>query len=102
MGLELTPILSQIGRILFFLVLAGSAVATLNSYRGIPLVVIREKSELSFGMGASIFVIFGYYAFIKFGQSLGFKGIVSPLLSAWIGNIIFFYIGLVLFWKSKT
>jgi Predicted permease YjgP/YjgQ family. len=53
-------------------------------------------------MGASIFVIFGYYAFIKFGQSLGFKGILSPLLSAWIGNIIFIHIGLVLFWKSKT
>jgi len=69
---------------------------------GIPLVVIREKGELSFGMGASIFVIFGYYAFIKFGQSLGFKGLLSPLLSAWIGNIVFILIGLVLFWKSKT
>ena len=39
MGLELTPFLSQFGKIVFFAVLAGSAVATLNSYRGIPLVV---------------------------------------------------------------
>ena len=69
---------------------------------GIPLVVIREKGELSFGTGASIFIIFGYYAFIKFGQSLGFKGVLSPLLAAWMGNIIFILIGLLLFWKSKT
>ena len=56
---------------------------------GIPLVVIRERGELSFGAGASIFVIFGYYAFIKFGQSLGFKGLLSPIISAWMGNIVF-------------
>ena len=69
---------------------------------GIPLVVIREKGEISFGAGASIFVIFGYYAFIKFGQSLGFKGILSPIISAWIGNIIFLLIGIGLFLKSRT
>ena len=69
---------------------------------GIPLVVIKEKSGLSFGAGASVFVIFGYYAFIKFGQSLGYKGVLAPLLSAWIGNITFLIIGLALFWKSKT
>ena len=33
---------------------------------GIPLVVFREKNSLSFGIGMSVFVIFGYYAFIKF------------------------------------
>ena len=69
---------------------------------GIPLVVIRERGELSFGAGASIFVIFGYYAFIKFGQSLGFKGLVSPFIAAWIGNVVFLLIGIGLFWKSRT
>lgn len=69
---------------------------------GIPLVVIRERGELSFGAGASIFVIFGYYAFIKFGQSLGFKGLVSPIIAAWIGNVMFLLIGIGLFWKSRT
>ena len=69
---------------------------------GIPLVIIREKGGISFGAGASIFVIFGYYAFIKFGQSLGFKGVLSPIISAWIGNIIFLLIGIGLFWKSRT
>ena len=44
----------------------------------------------------------GYYAFIKFGQSLGFKGVMDPLASAWIGNIIFTAGAIILFLKSKT
>ena len=69
---------------------------------GIPLALYKEENSLSFGIGASVFVIFGYYVFIKFGQSLGFKGIVGPLMSAWIGNIIFFMCGLILLWRAKT
>ena len=69
---------------------------------GIPLVVLKERNSLSFGAGASVFVIFGYYAFIKFGQSLGFKGVMDPLVSAWIGNIIFTAGAIILFLKSKT
>ena len=66
---------------------------------GIPLVVLKERNSLSFGAGASVFVIFGYYAFIKFGQSLGFKGVMDPLASAWIGNIIFTAGAIILFLK---
>ena len=68
---------------------------------GIPLVVFREKNSLSFGIGMSVFVIFGYYAFIKFGQSLGFKDQLSPIFSAWIGNIIFFLGGIALLIKAR-
>tara|TARA_B100000700_G_C14958822_1_gene815368 strand:- start:338 stop:1432 length:1095 start_codon:yes stop_codon:yes gene_type:complete len=69
---------------------------------GIPLVVLKEKSSLSFGAGSSVFVIFGYYALIKFGQSLGFKGVLEPLFSAWLGNIIFLIGGIILLWRAKT
>ncbi len=63
---------------------------------GLPLVVLKQKGGLSFGAGMSVFVIFGYYAFIKFGQSLGFKEILEPFLSAWIGNIVFCIGGILL------
>jgi len=69
---------------------------------GIPLVVFKEKNSLSFGAGASVFVIFAYYAFIKFGQSLGFNGVLDPVLSAWIGNIVFLSGSLILLWRAKT
>ena len=69
---------------------------------GIPLVVLKENNSLSFGAGLSVFVIFGYYAFIKFGQSLGFKGIIDPIFSAWLGNIIFTIGGIILLWRART
>jgi len=68
---------------------------------GIPLVVFKEKNSLSFGIGMSVFVIFGYYAFIKFGQSMGFKGQLTPILSAWLGNIVFFIGGVVLLVRAR-
>lgn len=63
---------------------------------GLPLVVLKQKGGLSFGAGMSVFVIFSYYAFIKFGQSLGFKEILDPFISAWLGNIVFSLGGILL------
>ncbi len=58
---------------------------------GLPLVVMKSKGGLSFGAGMGIFVIFVYYAFIKFGMSMGYKVIISPMVAAWMGNVTGFY-----------
>ena len=63
---------------------------------GLPLVLLKPKGGLSFGAGMSVLVIFSYYAFIKFGQSLGYKGIIEPFYAAWIGNFVFSIGGLML------
>ena len=63
---------------------------------GLPLVVIKPKGGLSFGAGMGIFVIFIYYAFIKFGMSMGYKAIMPPLMSAWMGNVVFSIGGVLL------
>jgi len=63
---------------------------------GIPLVVLKSKGGLTFGAGMGIFVIFIYYAFLKFGLSMGYKGILDPLAAAWVGNILFTLVGLIL------
>lgn len=68
---------------------------------GIPLVMVKENNSLSFGAGMSVFVIFSYYAFIKFGQSLGFSGVLSPLSAAWLGNVLFFSGGAYLLISAK-
>ncbi|MFQ6607956.1 MAG: LptF/LptG family permease [Fidelibacterota bacterium] len=68
----------------------------------IPMVASRPQGGLAFGAGMSIFVIFGYYAFIRFGQTLGYNGIMDPVLSAWLGNIVFAIGGvLLLFFVRK-
>ena len=63
---------------------------------GIPLVVVRPKGGLSFGAGMGIFVIFIYYVFIKLGMSIGYNGITSPIVAAWMGNVLFFIGGILL------
>ena len=63
---------------------------------GIPLVVIRPKGGLSFGAGMGIFVIFIYYVFIKLGMSIGYNGIASPVVAAWMGNVLFCIGGILL------
>jgi lipopolysaccharide export system permease protein len=63
---------------------------------GLPLVVMKSKGGLSFGAGMGIFVIFIYYAFIKFGMSMGYNGVMSPMVAAWMGNVLFSVGGILL------
>ena len=69
---------------------------------GIPLSIRRQRSNLAIGIGISIFFIFLYYASLKFGQSLGIAGQISPFWSVWIVNCIFFTIGLIMLYRTKT
>jgi len=68
---------------------------------GISLSVMNPTGGLSLGAGMSIFVIFSYYAFIKFGQSMGIKAVLSPIVSAWMGNILFIIGGIVLLFSVR-
>ncbi len=68
---------------------------------GLPLVVIKQQGGLSFGAGMSVFVIFAYYAFIKFGQSMGIKEVIDPITSAWMGNVVFSIGGIILLIISR-
>ena len=68
---------------------------------GIPLAAVKERKGISFGAGISLLVIFIYYGFIKFGQVMGYKGILNPLLSVWIGNIVFLLCGAYLLYKIR-
>ena len=68
---------------------------------GLPLTAYKTRKNTSFGAGISLLVIFVYYGFIKFGQVLGFKGVLDPIPAAWLGNIIFLTVGSLMFYKIK-
>ncbi len=68
---------------------------------GLPLTAYKTRKNTSFGAGISLLVIFVYYGFIKFGQVLGFKGVLEPISAAWMGNVVFFTIGAFMFYKIK-
>ncbi len=61
---------------------------------GVPLSARKKRSGLALEFGISILLSFVYILLIKISQVLGYDGIFSPLLTAWLANIIFFAAGL--------
>jgi len=73
--------------------IAYSFISLIIIFCGIPLSVFRSNTTLAFGGGLSLATIFAYIVLLKFGQSLGYAGALSPFLAAWFSNIIFIIIG---------
>lgn len=61
---------------------------------GVPLSARKKRSGLALEFGISILISFVYLLLIKISQVLGYDGIVSPLLTAWLANIVFFAAGM--------
>jgi len=55
-----------------------------------------------FGFVTAILMAFIYYGISALGQALGENGILPPIAAAWLGNIIFGSMGLVLFYRIPT
>lgn len=48
------------------------------------------------GFGLSVAIAFLYYAFMRTGQALGHQGALPPYLAAWLGDLVFGVVGLVM------
>lgn len=68
---------------------------------GVPLASNPSRAGGSVGLGLSVIISFLYFVILRAGQSFGYNKELSPLLSVWIGNIIFFLIGAVMFFKAR-
>ena len=51
-----------------------------------------------FGLGGLI--CFAYYSCVKAGQALGWNQLLAPWLGAWIANLLFAALALVLLWRA--
>jgi lipopolysaccharide export system permease protein len=67
---------------------------------GAPLAANARRAGLanSFGLGALI--CFSYYSLVKAGQALGWNQVVAPLAGAWLGNMVFGILCLILLWRA--
>ena len=65
----------------------------------IVLSLAIKNTNTSYGIGLSLVIITLYYVAVIIGKNLGIEGILSPLISAWLGNIIFMFI--ILFCYKK-
>jgi len=68
---------------------------------GVPLAAFKQRQGIAFGAGMSLLAIFIYYGLIKFGQVLGFTGLLKPLVAVWFGNVIYLIGGILLLVKVR-
>lgn len=62
---------------------------------GVSLNTGRRKGGAALQFGISILIAFVYLGFIKISQTFGYNGEMSPVLTAWLANIVFLIIALV-------
>ncbi len=69
---------------------------------GVPLSARKKRSGLAIEAGLSILIGFLYLSLQKTILAIGKGGLVDPVLTAWLPNIIFLAVGIVLYKTSKT
>jgi lipopolysaccharide export system permease protein len=74
----------------FIVVLIGASLATR----------LRMQSA-ALGFGLSVGISFVYYAFMRTGQALGHTGALEPYLAAWLGDLVFGAVGLVMIAQAQ-
>ncbi len=68
----------------------------------VPFSSIRRKSGIAIQIAAAMIVAFFYLLFTKLGQSIGYAYNLSPIVSAWLANIVFFIVGLFNLLKTRS
>lgn len=63
---------------------------------GAPIASVKRRAGTALSFGIALFVCFIYFGFIQVGKSLGINGTLTPWFSAWIGNIFFGLLGIIL------
>ncbi len=63
---------------------------------GVPISAVRRRSGLILGITISLLIAFIYFGLMQTGKVLGYKEILNPWLAAWLGNIVFFVLGVVM------
>jgi len=66
---------------------------------GISLTVKVGKAGMAKVFGLGLLIGFMYYFLVHLGLGLGKSGTVNPVLGAWLGNLVFFPISAVYFFK---
>lgn len=67
---------------------------------GAPLGANARRTGLANSFGIGILICFVFYSCVKMGQALGWNQILSPLLGAWLANIVFATLSLMLLWRA--
>jgi lipopolysaccharide export system permease protein len=56
----------------------------------------KRGGGMAGGVGISLLIILIYTASLKFGETMGYNGLIEPFWSVWIPNIVFLFSGIIL------
>lgn len=84
-----------------YLKIAFPFVSFVIVFFGAPMVAGSLKRGKAASFGLALMISFMFYAFINIFQVLGRSGTISPLLAAWISNIIFFTLGIIMHFRAS-
>jgi lipopolysaccharide export system permease protein len=68
---------------------------------GAPLALRNPRSGKASSIGLAILLAFLFFSLLRFGQTLGHKGALPPLLAASIADIVFISIGFILLSRAS-
>ncbi|MCK5064004.1 MAG: LptF/LptG family permease [Candidatus Fermentibacteraceae bacterium] len=68
---------------------------------GAPLALRNPRSGKASSIGLAILLAFIFFSLLRFGQTLGHKGALPPLLAASIAEIVFIVLGLFLLTRAS-
>ena len=68
----------------------------------IPLGIRPSRSVRSRGLTISLALIFAYYLMLTFGQSLGERGVLPPVVAMWLPNAMIAALAFVLFRRAAS
>ena len=68
---------------------------------GAPVATRLRATSAALGFGLSVTISFAYYAFMQSGKALGHNGALPPYLAAWLGDIVFGAVGVVMMFRAQ-
>jgi lipopolysaccharide export system permease protein len=68
---------------------------------GAPLAANPRRSGLAISFGVGLAVSFIHYVLLQIFRSLGYSQKLPPLLAAWLVNIVFAIVGMVILFKAR-
>lgn len=67
-----------------------------------PLAVTSARAGTAFGIAVGLGTTVAYLLLIQISEAFGAGGAINPALAAWLPNIFFFGMGVVLLWRVRT
>jgi lipopolysaccharide export LptBFGC system permease protein LptF len=65
----------------------------------LPLSVVLKRGGIAIGLGISIIIAFVYWGMIQTCRAYGVAGVMDPVIAAWLPNIFFGAVGIVMIFR---